>query len=246
VSAAFDPEAAARALLAVHRGAPRLPGLTPPPPDPDAAYAVQGAVIRALGGGAWKMALLAGRDRHAGALPGQGVVRSGALLRPLPADACIEVETALILGADLPAGATAAAATDAIAEVRLAFELVAPRLADRRMASPLELMADGFGSAGIVLGDVLPGWRDGMTGRLGIELRLNDQPVAAPEAAASLAEAVGFLSWLAGHAAAQGLPLRRGNVVITGARIGPLPLDGARSAHARVGPAEVSARFAQP
>ena len=67
MSAAFDPEAAARALLAVHRGAPRLPGLTPPPPDTAAAYAVQRAVIRALGGGAWKMALLAGRNRHAGA-----------------------------------------------------------------------------------------------------------------------------------------------------------------------------------
>ncbi|WP_449044687.1 fumarylacetoacetate hydrolase family protein [Paracoccus versutus] len=242
MSAAFDPEAAARALLAVHRGAPRLPGLTPPPPDTAAAYAVQRAVIRALGGGAWKMALLAGRDRHAGALPGQGTVRTGACL-PLPADACIEVETALVLGADLPAGAGPSAAAAAIAEVRLAFELVAPRLADRKAAQPLELMADGFGSAGIVLGDVLPGWRDGMTGPLGIELWLDGRRVAAPEAVASLAEAVDFLAWLAGHAAAQDLPLCRGDVIITGARIGPLPLDGARIARARAGGAEVSARF---
>ncbi|MEG4642186.1 fumarylacetoacetate hydrolase family protein [Paracoccus sp. APAP_BH8] len=246
MSAAFDPEAAARALLAVHGAAPRLPGLVPPPPDPDAAYAVQRAVIRALGGGAWKMALLAGRDRHAGALPGRGVVRSDALLPPLPADACIEVETALILGADLPAGATAAAAADAIAEVRLAFELVAPRLADRGTALPLELMADGFGSAGIVLGDVLPDWRDGMTGPLGIALWLDERRVAVPETAASLAEAVDFLAWLAGHAAAQDLPLCQGDVIITGARIGPLPLDGARTARARAGGAAVSARFAGP
>ncbi|GLK64530.1 hydratase (plasmid) [Paracoccus kondratievae] len=244
MNSGFDAVAAAQALLAVHRGAARFPGLVPPPPDPDAAYAVQRHVIQGLGkAGAWKMALLAGRDRHAAALPGRMVWPAGVRLPRLPSDACIEVETALILGADLPAGVSALTAMDAIAEVRLAFELIAPRLADRRTASPLELMADGFASAGIVLGDPLPGWRDGMRDPLGITLWLDDRQVTAPEVAASLAEAVDFLAWLSSHAAAQGLPLGRGDVIITGARIGPLPLGDARTARATVDGAGVFARL---
>ena len=42
--------------------------------------AVQRAVVAELGGGAWKMALLGGRDRQAGALPGELVAAYSILL----------------------------------------------------------------------------------------------------------------------------------------------------------------------
>lgn len=232
----FDPAQAAAQLLAIRAGdAPRIPDLLPPPPDTRAAYAVQRAVIGQRSGGAWKMALLGGQARHAGALSRADLHPNGAVLPPLPADACIEVETALILGADLPAGADAEAALAAIGQVHLAFEIVASRYDDRRAVQPLSAMADSFSGGGIVLGDALPDWRRAMAGPLGIALWLDDRPVDAPEAVATLADAVDFLGWLSGHAAAQGMALRRGDTIITGARIGRLALNGATHARARIG-----------
>ena len=40
-------------------------------------------------------------------------------------------------------------------------------------------------------------------------------------------DALDFLGWLSRHAEGQGRPLKQGDVVITGARIGPLPMTGA-------------------
>lgn len=45
-----------------------------------------------------------------------------------------------------------------------------------------------------------------------------------------MAGTLDVLIWLSGHAHAQGRPLEQGNVVITGARIGPLALGGSRRA----------------
>lgn len=242
----YDAATAARTLLDIRQGAPRPAGLAVPPPDTDAAYAVQRAVIAELGGGAWKMALMGGRDRHAGALTGGAIAASGDTLEPLPHDACIEVETALILGEDLHPGADEAAVLAAIGEVRLCFEIVASRFADRTAVHPLEAMADAFSSGGIVLGDPLDDWRNALGGLLGIRLWLDDQQVTVPETLQSLEGALSFMVWLAGHAAEQGLPLRKGDVVITGARIGPLPLKDTVSARADAGDAGVSVRLSPP
>ncbi|MCZ0962536.1 fumarylacetoacetate hydrolase family protein [Paracoccus benzoatiresistens] len=239
----FDAATAARTLLDVWDGRPRPAGLPVSPPDTDAAYAVQRAVIRELGSGAWKMALLAGRDRHAAALPGRLVRASGDTLAPLPQDACIEVETALILGADLHPGADRETVMAAIGEVRLCFEIVASRFADRTAVQPLEAMADAFSSGGIVLGDRLDNWGEAMAGSLGIRLWLDEKPIQASETLQTLDDALSFLSWLAGHAAEQGAPLRKGDVIITGARIGPLPLKDAGTARASAGGAGVAVRL---
>ena len=239
----FDVATAAGTLLQVWGGGSRPAGLPVSPPDTEAAYAVQRAVIRELGSGAWKMALLAGRDQHAAALPGRLVVASGETLPPLPHDACIEVETALILGTDLHPGTDPDRVMTAIGEVRLCFEIVASRFADRKAVHPLEAMADAFSSGGIVLGDALDNWRNALGGLLGIRLWLDDQPVDASETRQSLDDALSFLSWLADHAAEQGVPLRKGDVVITGARLGPLPLKNAGTARASAGGAEVAVKL---
>ncbi|MGY9046787.1 hypothetical protein P775_15075 [Puniceibacterium antarcticum] len=227
----FDPQAAGHILLASWNGAPRPEGLTPTVPDTTAAYAVQEAVLQGLGdpGGVWKLALLGGTTRETAVLPRRALHISGTSLT-LPSDTAIEVETALVLAGD-PADSTP---IDAIAEVRLAFELIAPRFAPGAAVSPLDKMADGFSSAAIVLGDVLADWRAGLPDQLGIVLSLEGVPVLAPETAAPLDEALDFLDWLSRHARAQGRPLRRGDVVITGARIGPLPLNGAQHVQACV------------
>lgn len=240
----FDTKAAARVLLDVRGGGVRAVGLPATPPDPDAAYAVQAAVMRQSSGPAsWKMALLAGRDRHAAAMPASEIRASGATLAPLPADTAIEVETAFVLGADLPAGSTPKAALAAVAEVRLAFEIVSSRYRDRTVVHPLEAMADCFNSAGIVLGDAIPDWQNRLNGPLDLTLSLDGQPVAATEQGVTLPQTADFLAWLSTRAADMGLPLVAGTVIISGARIGPIPLGGAREATATAGPVTVGAAF---
>ena len=231
----FDPETAAKTLLAARAGGTRPAGLPVPPPDVAAAYAVQTAVMRRLGQRSnWKMALLGGRDRQAAAMPAGETVRSGITLSHLPADAAIEVETALILGRDLPSGSGPDEALAAIGEVRLAFEFVGSRFADRTAVAPLEAMADSFSSAAVVLGDTIPNWREALNGPLDLSLFLDAQIVAAEEQSFALAETTDFVSWLSSHAAEQNLPLSSGTVIITGARIGPIPLRGSRHAVAHV------------
>ncbi len=227
--AQFDPCAAAQSLLAAWNDGPRPEGLSPPVPDTSTAYMVQEAVLRGLDdpGGVWKLALLGGKSRETAVLPHRILHQSG--MRPtLPADAAIEVETALVLAGD-PAESSP---LEAIAEVRLAFELLAPRFAPDAQVPPLEKMADGFSSAAIILGDPLPDWRAGLPDRLGIVLSFDGVVVTVTETSVPLNETLDFLGWLSHHARAQGRPLERGDVIITGARIGPLPLGRILSAKA--------------
>ena len=240
MSARFDPKAAARWLLNARASGPLCAGLPVGPAGVDDAYAVQAEVMRQLGGRvSWKMALLGGKDRQTAAMPASEVFYSGATLTGLPPDAAIEVETALMLGADLQPGCTIDAALDAVGQVRLAFEIIGSRFADRATVSPLEAMADSFSSAGIVLGDAIPDWRKALEHPLNLALVLDDRPVTATEQWLSLNETANFLRWLATHAAQQGMPLCAGTVIITGARIGPIPLSGVRAAVARSEAAQV-------
>lgn len=234
----FDPIAAARLLAAARQGGERPRGLAPAPADTASAYAVQAAVLDALGeaaGGAWKQAMLGGKTRECAALP-MSLVQGPGPAGALPPFTAIEVETAVILSGDPGKGDPIAA----IAEIRLAFELLGSRYAQGTDPAPLERMADAFSNAGIILGEELPGWRNGLPDRLGITLVIDGTPVEAPEAAAPLAEALDFLTWLSGHARRRGYPLKRGDVIITGARIGPLPLAAGQRIRAEAMGAAVS------
>lgn len=233
MNAPFDPLVAADTLLKVRAGGPRPNDLPVAPPDAAAAYAIQDAVLRRIGGRvSWKMALLGGRERHTAGMPASEVCTTGASLSGLPPDAAIEVETAFVLGADLAPVCAASDVLKAISDVRLAFEIVGSRFADRTAVPPLAAMADSFSSAGIVLGDPIPNWRSVLDTPLGLTLVLDGDEVFAPEQAPNLAETMDFLIWLAQHAAAHGFPLTAGDVIITGARIGPIPLSGASAASA--------------
>jgi 2-keto-4-pentenoate hydratase len=234
---AFDAAKAAGPLLDAWNGGPRPLALDPQPAHPADAYAVQEAVLAGLGdaGGVWKMALLDGKTRQASVLPHRTLHEADATLS-LPDDTAVEVETALILGGEPVAGNPMAA----IADIRLAFELIASRLSPKSGFTSLEGMADCFRSAGVVLGDSINGWQNGLPDRIDITLMLDDAATAATEVTVPLDQSLDFLVWLAGHARAQGRPLKAGDVVITGARIGPLPFSGAKTAKATAMGAAVS------
>ncbi|WP_273692230.1 fumarylacetoacetate hydrolase family protein [Ketogulonicigenium vulgare] len=240
----FDPALAASLLIAARAGGPRPAALPSIPPDTDAAYQVQHLVL-GDGAPAWKMALLRGTARECAAIPASDVHVSGAEIA-LDSDGAIEVETAFILGRAITPGCTPAEALDAVAEVRLAFEFINARLLDRLARDQMEAMADSFCSAAIVLGDPIADWAEVLQQPLEIRLDLDGRAVAAPEQPQPLAETGPFLVWLAGHAAKYGLPLGAGSVIISGARIGPLPINGATHAQARIAGATVAAQMSAP
>jgi 2-keto-4-pentenoate hydratase len=95
---------------------------------------------------------------------------------------------------------------------------------DRKSLSPLMAIADLQSNAAVVHGAPIRDWRS---------LDLSMIPVALSVSGASLPEAskreewqttVTTLTWLANHAASRGHGLLEGNLVITGARIGPVSL----------------------
>ena len=72
--------------------------------------------------------------------------------------------------------------------------------------------------------------------RLGIELLFDGRPVATADSGAHQDSMLDSLTWLANHARARarGKPLRRSQIVLTGARIKPTPVERRVLVQARV------------
>ncbi|MCO6362304.1 hypothetical protein [Paracoccus sp. 08] len=107
----------------------------------------------------------------------------------------------------------------------------------------VEEALDCFNSAGIVLGGAIPDWQDRLNGPLDLTVSLDGRRVAATEQGATLLQTEDFLAWLSIRAADMGLPPVTGTVIISGARIGPILLGGAREATASAGSVTVGASF---
>lgn len=63
----------------------------------------------------------------------------------------------------------------------------------------------------------------------------DDQLLQQAEAGPSSAQVVEAVIWLVDHAAQRGVPLRRGQIIITGARLGPMPIPPGRQIRATGG-----------
>lgn len=145
-----------------------------------------------------------------------GVVSASRLLQPKA-----EAEVALILGQDLPDGAVTRADVEAaVAEAMAAIEIVDSRIADWKI-SFADTVADNGSSALFVLGrdrKPLAGldlWTCGMV------LERNGEIASLGTGAACLGHPLHAATWLANTLAAQGAPLRRGDIILTGA-LGPM------------------------
>lgn len=205
------------------------------------AYAVQDAVLRGQGPvGGWK----AGPPKpdgqvFAAPVPQALVFHAPDALPDLGAALEAEVELGLVLGRDLgPEAATdPAALRAAIASVHVAVELLASRFADRRALDYALPLADAQSNAAILLGPALGGVGLLDAGRIDTALRIDGRPAGQDRGAPSGEAILASLAWLAGHAAARGLPLRAGQVVVTGARVGPVPLPAGVPVEATLRPA---------
>ena len=219
------------------------------PQTPEEAYRIQSEIVSKLGPvGAWKVQPLpeSGQPFAAPILAGT-VFPDGATLRraDIP-NLGIEVEVALTLGRDLPPiahGYSAATVRDAIGSIHIAIEILSSRFADSKSVPQLAGIADLQSGAGIVLGPAVPPDTLPEFSQQAMELSFDDAVVATTPGNASTENVLSSLAWLANHAATRELPLKAGDVVITGARIGALPFSGKHVFARAPGLGEVSVVF---
>lgn len=190
------------------------------PRDAAAAYAVQDAVAHELGWfasarpSAWKVGAAA-RDAtpEAAPLPPAGVVRSPAKLaaRDL-ASIGIEGEIAF----RLRRAPDVDAIDDAIGEIVVTIEIVAPRFRDLAAMPPLLRLADQGVHGALVVGSGIR-WREPIDWARQVAIvRRDGALVRETRGGHPLGDLRFLVAWLARHAAARGYPLAAGDIVTAG------------------------------
>ena len=221
------PEKIAEALRTIRASGP-VAGLPADliPADEAEAYAVQLAVLDGAPVAGWKVAP---KSPYTGAALAQSrLVADG---DRLPGDLTapeVEVEIAVIFARDLPPRAEAYEQAEVLAAcggLRAAFEILQSRFVDRKAMPPLANLADvlsnGAFGLGTGTGETAADWTGTELGAATVTLSHNGQVLEEKSGGFTTAQVVGQLVWLANHASAQGLGLKAGQALITGARIGP-------------------------
>ncbi|SFJ53342.1 2-keto-4-pentenoate hydratase [Bosea sp. OK403] len=206
----------------------------------DDAYAIQNVIVAGAGPvGGWKVApLREGGEPRCSPLPRLFFASSPATFDSGFLATCrAEVEIAICLGADLVPRQGALSmdeVTAAIATIHPAIELLSSRFSEADAAPDLCRLADLQSCAGVVIGAGRTDWHAIALSDLAIELALDTELRHASLPQPSLERTLAAIGWLAVHASRRGLPLKRGDIVLTGARLGPLALASVRKATARV------------
>jgi 2-keto-4-pentenoate hydratase len=198
------------------------------PKTAEEAYAIQDAVIRAIGGiGGWKVGGKSpSAEPNCAPLPAPLVFASPKRLGSEELRLRgIEAEIAVRLGRDLPPREEPYSANDvaaAVESVHPAIEVVESRFIDFRATDPFAVLADSNSNGALVYGE----------GRVdSIRIDQTRQPVRLFFNAEEVANVVGgntagdvwrLLAWLANHCAARCGGLRKGEIVTTGSCTGLL------------------------
>jgi 2-keto-4-pentenoate hydratase len=203
------------------------------------ARRIQDALVNKLGGhGGWKVGQLQ-PDREPGCapLPARRIMHSPAAWSfsasgPLE----VEVEVAVLIGQDLTQAGALDLATvrAAVASLHPALEVVSSRLRHRQSLPALTALCDLQANAGLVLGPPTESWTTIDLAHLAMTLFIDGQVAAQTEAGPAQDRMLAALTWLANHARERGKPLRRGDLVLTGARILATPLPHGARIQARV------------
>lgn len=203
------------------------------------AYAVQDGVLGEMPVAGWKILATAAPETFSCAAIGAAHVIEDGGLRPVPdAHMEIEVEVAIRIARDLPSSDApfdAATVAAALGTAHAAFELVETRFARRTEIAKLTSLSDAQSNFAIAVGPGIAQWRGLDLAGLEITLDLEGAEVARAHQGASAEQIVTALTWLANHAATRSSGgLKAGQFVITGARIGPMPMPGPGRMEARV------------
>ena len=145
----------------------------------------------------------------------------------------VEVEVAVVLGADLDKGQhTVADVISATAYVLPALEIVDSRLAWD--ITNFDMIADNAGSGLYVLGTRPVPLAAVDLRRVEMELTINGKPAATGNGAACLGNPLNSVLWLADALSLHGTPLRAGECIMTGSLCGMLPLNAGDELQAEI------------
>jgi 2-keto-4-pentenoate hydratase len=154
----------------------------------------------------------------AGCLYERCLVRSGSVLDVTAMRMrAAEAEFAFRLAGDVSATPTRAKVLDAIGELIPAIEVPDSRFVDFLAAGVPSMVADALCCGFLVLGRPVHAWREAELARQTVVMRRNGDVVARGSGAEVLGDPVDALIWLAGRLHTAGTPLRRGDIVTTGA-----------------------------
>lgn len=253
---AFDPGHVARQFVEARLGARALPGFPGPlPADMASGYRVQDAAI-----GLWPEPVVGWK---VGRIPLElqaelmaervmGPVFAGHLWQADPANptplpiirggfAAVEAEYVYRMGRDAPADKldwTPDEALDHVEALLVGVEFAASPLATINVLGPRVVASDFGNNAGLILGRVVPGWRDRADVAPPCRAYVGGKLVGegAPESIPGGPPA--SLAWLLGACAARGRPLRAGQLVTTGAASGIHDIEAGQTARITFGDLE--------
>lgn len=256
VAATFDPSAIARTFVAARlegRALPGFPGVLPA--GMAQGYEVQEAAIglwpdRVAG---WKVGRIAPElqaelraDRVMGPVFARHVwMADRARPTPLPAIAggfaAVEAEYVYRIGRDAPAGKTdwtPQEAEDLAAEMLVGVEFAGSPLATINVLGPRVVASDFGNNAALILGAVVPGWRERPQDIPNCRTEVAGQVVGDGAPQSIPGGPAGSLAFLLGAAAARGRPLKAGDLVTTGAATGIHDIEAGQTARITFGDLE--------
>jgi 2-keto-4-pentenoate hydratase len=256
----FDPRLTAERIAAIFRARQPIDILPDEliPADLDAAYRVRveyealelprrGAVAGyKIGLTTPVMQQLCGVDEPCyGAMFASEIRHSPAELKI--ADFCrvgLETEIAMRLGADLPDGGGRVRVEAAVESCMAAIEVLEDLRHDYKRLSARSMVAGNVWNAGCVLGAPVTDWRKLDLATVTSRLTINGAEIGGGKGIDVMGNPLNALSWLADRLAADGRPLKRGMVVMTGSMVPiqfPKPGDRAVVEVAELSRAEVTA-----
>lgn len=147
--------------------------------------------------------------------------------------AAVEAEYVFRMGVDAPAGKfewTAAEALDVVDEMLAGVELAGSPLATINILGPKVVASDFGNNAGLILGPVLPGWRERPHQIPACEAFVEGQLVGRGTPASVPGGPATSLAFLLGATARRGRPLKAGQFVTTGAASGIHDIEAGQSA----------------
>lgn len=200
------------------------------PQDEDNAYSIQEIRVPRAETVGWKVSPPSpSKPFRCAPIARSAVIENGGVVPGYLGVTEIEVEVALVLGEDIIPGDRPLARdrlAASIAGACLAVEVLGSCFTDRKRVPELCTLADQQSNSGLILGPISPDWQEQDLEHVTPVLSLNlKETVTVQKPMPSTQAIYEALRRLAAHAARRGRPLRRDQVVITGARVGPIPLN---------------------
>lgn len=131
----------------------------------------------------------------------------------------IETEIAVQLGEDLPRGAGPDRIAAAVECCMAAGELLEDLRHDYKRLSAAAMVAGNVWNEGIVVGAPVTDWRRLDLAQLNARLTINGTEIGRGRGGDVMGNPLNALAWLAEKRAAEGAPLKRGTIVMTGSMV---------------------------